>query len=96
MAFEPQRFHDAVMSASAGDNPAVRREQRVAARRAAEFVAMLPSPNRAGLYGAGLGAAVALLSGRSLIKYGLGFGLASYALVVIVDSAGGEGFESLM
>lgn len=92
MAFKPQKFYDAVMSADLGDDAVVRQEQRAFAKRTAAFAAQLPSPNRAGLYGAGIGAAVALVSGRSLIKYGITFGLASYALVVIADAAGVVGY----
>ena len=62
--------------------------------RIKRFAGGLPSPSRAGLYGVGIGAAVALVSGRSLIKYGIGFGLVSYALVVLADGAGIAGYVS--
>jgi hypothetical protein len=45
----------------------------------------MPSPPKAALIGAGIGAAIALISGRSVVKYGLVLGAISYAGMATID-----------
>lgn len=45
----------------------------------------LPSPPKAALIGAGIGGAVALLAGRSVLKYGLIFGGLGYMGMSLFD-----------
>jgi hypothetical protein len=55
-------------------------------RGLAKVGASLPRPSRAAMIGAGVGAGVALLSGRSAIKYGLVVGGLGYLGVAVLDA----------
>lgn len=52
----------------------------------------LPTPPKAALIGAGLGLAVALLSGRSMIKYGVIFGGLGYVGMSLFDVTFATGY----
>jgi hypothetical protein len=52
----------------------------------------LPSPPKAALIGVGLGAAVALLSGRSILKYGVIFGGLGYVGISLFDVTFATGY----
>lgn len=61
--------------------------------RALAFCESLPRPQRAALYGAGVGATLGFVAGKSPLRYGVGFALASFALVTLVDAAATVGFS---
>ena len=67
-------------------------EREVFARDMIAVSEKVPTPPKAALIGAGLGAAVALLAGRSMLKYAFIFGGVSYLGVMVFDMTFATGY----